>query len=139
MRAISDFRARRLTEPPNTDAPRVELSYGGRDTGSIVPGALLERQYVLIDGRFLLFLTDDVPYEETLRIHLLSREFQILDGLEFGGAYVTAGLSDVTTEKADTVTFSFVHKACCRLRVDAKPSWRSPLLLTPGVRRIGPR
>lgn len=138
MLPIADFQVRRIREPTTDEVPLVQLSFREREVGDAIPGATLEQQFRLDEGRFLLFLTDDVPYEETLRIYLLSKDFRILDGLEFGGAYVTGSLENVTIKDSRTLEFSFVHKNRCRLHVHQTARWQLPLLFMPGVSRVGP-
>ena len=50
-------------------------------------GQSLEGQFELPDGRFVLVMTEDCPYEETMTIHLLDSDFQSVDRLEYGSSY----------------------------------------------------
>lgn len=138
MLPINDFTVCRIRGPSAEQPPLVQLLFHGRDAGEVLPGAVLERQFRVSDGRYLIFLTDDTPYEETLRIYLLSDSFRVLDGLEFGSAYVTGHLDDVVATDPDTIEFSFVHKARCRVTIKAAGHWSLTPRFTPGLTRIGP-
>lgn len=121
--------------PGAPDEPSLlRFSQAGKPWGESLPGSLLERQFRLNDGRLLLFATDDTPYEETLRIYLLSTQGNLLDRLEFGAAYVTGVLEDIEVLDDTKVAFEFVHRERCTITVLDKPRWRWGLLLKPGVK-----
>jgi hypothetical protein len=138
VKPTRDVEARRVREPSNEQSPLVQLRLQGRDAGPPIAGATLERAFRLDDGRYLLFLTDDVPYEEALRVYLLDHDGAVLDGIILGSAYVTGSLQDVTIENDATIAFSFVHRARCRISVRGTGAVRLPLRYVPGVSRIGP-
>jgi hypothetical protein len=52
-----------------------------------VEGKTLEAQFVNSTGELLLVLTDDCPFEETLRLVLLSPDLALVDLLEFTSPY----------------------------------------------------
>ena len=121
----------------------MQLLIDSVDCGPRLCGAVLEYQFCLRDGRHVLFLTADCPYEETLHIHLLSSTFERLDGLELGAMYCSGRLRDVRVLEGgdvtpDVIEFDFIHSARCRIRVLHRPQ----LVLFPrwtcGVRRSGP-
>ena len=70
---------------PTNDATSF-IQIDGNQTISL-SGKSLEGQFQLPDGRFVLVMTEDCPYEETMTIHLLDREFQSIDRLEYGSSY----------------------------------------------------
>lgn len=119
---------------PADEPSSLRFSQAGKPWGQSLPGSLLKRAFRLKDGRFLLFVTDDTPYEDTLRIYLLSTQGNLLDRLEFGAAYVTGVLEDIEVLDETTITFEFVHRKRCTITVLDKPRWRWGLLLMPGVR-----
>ncbi len=111
----------------------VRLKHDGEFWGDVLPGAVLERQFVLDDEETLLFLTDDVPYEDTLRIFLLAPDGSVLDGLTLGAAYATGTLDNLSIEGQATISFEFVHRGRCRLTIEKDPKIRWNLLFKPGV------
>ncbi|GAA3928927.1 hypothetical protein [Litoribacillus peritrichatus] len=139
MQSCEKFATKLLREsdPDSVTDPLVQLTFGGNDVGSPVKGACLAQQYHLSELGYLLFLTDNVPYEETLRIYLVTEEAKVIDELEFGGNMVTGTLDIIDLNGKDTIVFSFIHEANCRLQVLSTPKWSKPLVFTPGVRRNG--
>lgn len=118
--------------------PQIRLNLPDHETPALVlDGAILNNQYQMDDGRFLIFLTDDVPYEETLRIILLDQNLEAMDGLIFGGGYATGTLKNIKIIDKKTIQFSFVHEKQVRIQVTKEPRWRGFGLGTPGVSRIG--
>ena len=68
--------------------PRSELILYGETTEKIVEGAVLEAA-VCWKGHFLIFLTDDIIQEDTLRIYLLDPKLDIVDAARLGAMYST--------------------------------------------------
>ena len=136
MKPTELLQGRRVRGPSTSETPRIRLSRRDESSSVEVDGADLERVFQLSDGRFLVFLTDDSPFEETLRLLLLSPHLRILDGMTFDAAYATAALENIRVVDPEVVEFSFIHKIPCRIRVCPTPRWRAPLLKA-GVSRVG--
>lgn len=137
MKSCNIFSIRVLREPDSAATPLSQLMISGEDVGQPIEGACLEQQYFMPDLGYLLFLTDNVPYEETLRIYLVDKIYTVIDGLEFGGNMVTGELDNISIKNSNMIEFSFIHNARCRLQINDTPKWCKPLLFTPGVRRSG--
>jgi hypothetical protein len=88
-------------------ASRGALLHEGRDTGFHLEAAVLEAQFQVEPGLWLLFFTDDSPYEEALRIVLLDSHFRLLDGLALGLPYTPGLLSGLQPEGAHRMAFEF--------------------------------
>ena len=101
-------------------APQSELLWEGQPTSVRVDGVTLDAQMEVEDG-YLLFLTEDSPFEEGLHIYLLDRERRILDGLELAGPYASGILRDVIREDDRAVSFSFFGDDRWRLEVNDAP------------------
>jgi hypothetical protein len=115
-----------------------ELLLNGRPSGHILKGAVLEAA-VQWHGHHLLFLTDDVPYEEALRIVLLNERWQVVDEAELGAAYSTGSFSDLTLLLPDMVRFRFIGGTDWTVRLLTQKQFRIPWVSEPrGVsRRFG--
>lgn len=137
MEKTTQFSSKLLQSSENSQIPRLQLMRGGTPFGGPLDGALIEDQYQVDTNRFLLFITDDVPYEETLRVYLIADDAEVLDALEFGGYLANGSLEGLSVVDQRTVEFSFIHKKRCRLTVQPDSSWKKPLSLTPGVSRPG--
>lgn len=123
MRIVDTLTAIRL-EPTGTDqTPKSRLLLDGHETSAEVPGAVLEAAVDTGDG-WLLFLTDDVPHEESLNICLLDRDFRLLDRATLVWPYGTGAFRDLCPVSDRTLQFEFF---------DDKP-WFLDLLDGPQIR-----
>jgi len=55
----------------------------GEKTNSVIYGRVLEL-CVKTDDQFLVFLTDDIPNEDRLHIHLLNHKLEVIDAASIG-------------------------------------------------------
>ncbi|HYP25396.1 MAG TPA: hypothetical protein VE262_01645 [Blastocatellia bacterium] len=85
---------------------RAVLERDGRALPVEVDGVILEAQFELSDGRVLLWLTDDSPYDEGLHVYLLGRDDRIEDSLEAGAVFVP-GILKIGESGEDWVEFEF--------------------------------
>ena len=138
MRITTSLSLARLPQPSDDEEPRSELLVDGRPTGRILTGAVLEAAVQWRD-QHLLFITDDIPYEEALRIVLVGASLQVLDAAELGAAYSTGSFSDLSLLPPDTVKFRFIGDTDWTVRLLDKDRFRLPLVSEPrGVsRRLG--
>lgn len=59
----------------------------GERTGIIVPAQTLETAILLNDGRYLLLMTDDIPYDEALEILLIKIDYGIQERITLSTSY----------------------------------------------------
>ena len=137
MEKSDQISSKLLKSSDDSQIPSLQLMRGGQPFGEPLKGALIEAQYRVDGQRHLLFVTDDVPYEETLRVYLISSDAKVLDSLEFGGYLDNGTLEDLNVIDENTIEFSFIHKKRCRLTVESRSEWKKPLAFTPGVSRPG--
>ncbi|MDR2872316.1 MAG: hypothetical protein LBV45_07340 [Xanthomonadaceae bacterium] len=72
-------------------------------------GALLEAQYS-IDGQYLLFITEDAPFAETLHILLIDPDTNVIDSIELFAPYTPGTLRNIVVVQPNKVIFSFFDK-----------------------------
>ena len=84
-----------------------------------VEGVHLEAQLVVNNG-YLLFLSEDCPYEECLHIYYLDSAPKICDQINLGVIY-TSGIFKLLTLANNSVEFEFFGKDRWRLTVLAQP------------------
>lgn len=137
MEPSDAFALEALPRPGEDDAPRARLIHRGQAVGEPVEGCVLEQQYAVDPGRHLLFVSDDIPYEEGLHIYLVDAAGAVLDGLEIGAPYTPGLLEDAVVSGPDQVDFSFIHKQRCRLIVHSEPAVFRQLRPITGVKRLG--
>ncbi|AGB80501.1 hypothetical protein D781_0106 [Serratia sp. FGI94] len=112
-----------------------EVLLSGQGSGIFVPFQMLEAAVSIDEWRLLLFLTDDVPYEEILNISLLDRRHGILETLSLGGAYLNGTFSELRI-LSDAVSFRFIGDTTWKVGVAEKPFFKFPLIGDPrGVSR----
>lgn len=133
MIPIQEFSLSPVEPAPADSEATVELWSHGKATGRFLAGKVLEHQFQV--GRaYLLLITYDVPYEESLFIYLLDGSWRILDMYELGAAYVPGILKHVQTISEQQLEFSFFGDERWRLTVLDRPvrRWddvfRSPLV-----------
>ena len=107
--------------------PLSEVVVAGRPTGTVVIGEILEAAVALDDGGHLVFLTENVPFEEGLRIHLLDRDGRLVDQAAVGQAYTPAFFGELEIEAPATLRFRFLGDGHWRLRLLPRPRFRLPL------------
>jgi hypothetical protein len=78
---------------------------------------VLEAQYQIQPGLYLLFFSDNCPFEEELQVVLLDGQFRLLDGLALGQPYTPGVLSGVQPEGEHRIAFTFFADTPMVLRV----------------------
>ncbi|WP_374568104.1 hypothetical protein [Ideonella sp.] len=134
MRLASEISVRPVVV--NDDQPPLsEVCVNAVATGQRVDGAVLEAA-VECNGRYLLFLTDDVPAEDQLSIHLVDRDGRLLDSARIGAMYSTGSFSSLTFREPNAAAFRFIGDADWVVRVFDQPRWQMPFVAEPrGVSR----
>lgn len=74
-----------------------------------VDGLRIDAQFVLNDGRFLVWLTENSPYDEMLSVYLISADGIIEDSVEAGARFGMgpAGILEIKKLKESWVEFEF--------------------------------
>lgn len=57
---------------------------------------------------FLIFTTDDTPFEDMLHVHLLDNNFNVLDSLTIGAMYSTGSFSEPHLMSSNKIVFRFI-------------------------------
>ncbi len=133
MRVANELSVRALRA--DGDTPECELLHEGVVVGKRLPGAVLEAA-VHWQDHYLLFITDDVPYEEALHIVLLDAQWRPVDCATLGGPYTTGSFSALSLLAPSTVRFRFIGDTDWELELLSASVFRIPLLGDPvGVTR----
>lgn len=108
-------------ETPQDKPPQITLRFA--PTGDVVKttGAVLEAQFAT-GGRYVLFVTEDVPYEESLHILLIDSDLSVLDSVELSAHYTPGIFENVAIVEPDIIEFSFFDRA---------EKWRLKIVDTP--------
>ncbi|MHA4870443.1 hypothetical protein ACXZ1M_22385 [Duganella sp. PWIR1] len=102
----SEFALRRVATPHSDDMPKSEMVLHGLPTGKIIDGAVLEAAFRWHDF-LLVFVTDDIMHEETLRVYLFDDCLNIVDSAQLGWMYATGVFSLLELRPPNTVRFLF--------------------------------
>lgn len=125
----------RLLEHDADGAPVSELMYDRSATGTRLSGAILEATLVWNDG-FVVFLTDDIPHEDTLHIYLLDAKFQLLDSASLSAMYTTGSFTALRLMPPNQLSFRFFGEGVWRIELLTHATARIPFFSEPtGVKR----
>jgi len=126
----------RVIAPPTPDSPPTsEIIRAGIPTRKIIGGAVLKAA-LKWNEYILLFLTDDVPFEETLSIYLLDADLNVVDSARMYFIYTTGIFSDLDLTQPDTVHFRFFEGIIWTLKLFSTPKFVLPIISDPmGVSR----
>jgi len=135
MRIADQIALATISEATDASSPVSELVVSGVRTGKRISGAILEGA-VEWDSFYLLFLTDDIPHEEMLRVALLNAELEVVDEALIGGPYSTGSFSSLELCGTDSVRFRFVGGSPWTVQLLSKRALRLPFISEPrGVHR----
>ncbi|SJN56205.1 hypothetical protein VR7878_01651 [Vibrio ruber DSM 16370] len=112
----------------NSEVSKVTLSHRELNQEVELSGKILEAQYKTDAGYYLLFLTEDVPYEEALHIYLLDQSLKIIESLELSAEYTAGILRDIQVIEKNKIRFFFFdNDQSWQLEVLQAPKRRNPL------------
>ena len=119
-----------------TDIPRSKIIIANKKvTDKIVDGVVLEAA-IGWHGYYLLFTTNDVPYEEMLNIQLLDKNLKLIDSAVLGAIYSTGSFSSLNIIDANTISFQFIGDTDWTIELLQKPIFSIPFFTEPkGVSR----
>lgn len=85
----------------------------GRTSEEPLEGTVLEA-CIQHGNRYLLFLTDDIPFEDSLHIHLLDEDLNRIDTVTLGAPYTTGHFRNLKCDDFGGLTFEFSRIVCGR-------------------------
>jgi hypothetical protein len=112
-----------------------DVVLNGKSTGIIVPGQVLEAAVQVNGQRFILFLTDDIIFKESLTIVLIDVHNGLKEIVHLGNEYSTGSFLDLQVTD-NSVNFRFIGDNIWTLKVSDSPRLRLPFVSDPkGVKR----
>jgi hypothetical protein len=112
-----------------------QLFVDGRAAGCDLTGAVLEAAAAW-DDKFVLFVSDGIPWEEGLNIHLLDAGFNVLDTITLGWAYTPGIFTGLERLPSNEFAFAFPSATRWRLGLLPRRRWQPAWpRLSPGVSR----
>lgn len=122
-----NYTIRVIRESTSEDVPLCEVMIAGAPTGKILQGAVLAAALRWQDY-VLLFITDDVPFEEGLNIYLLDPELNVTDYARMYFMYSTGVFSNLDLTQDDMVRFHFLGEKVWTLTLFARRKFALPLM-----------
>lgn len=126
----------RLASPhTDTELPSSELLLDGKPSGLIVTGAILEAALEW-QGCSIAFFTDDIPYEDMLRIYMFDASMTLVDAAVLGARYSTGTFAELNLQPPNSLTFRFFGGTVWRMVLLDEQEFALPFLADPsGVSR----
>lgn len=107
-----------------------DVVLNGESTGILVPGLVLEAAVQVNDQRYILFMTDDVIFEESLTIALIDVHDGLKEVVRLGNEYSTGSFADLQITD-DSVNFRFNGDYIWAVEVSDSPRLRLPFVSDP--------
>lgn len=134
LRPVDRFTLRQFAEGEQ-EAPTSELLDQARATGTVVKGVILEAAVAWNDC-FVLFVTDDIPFEDSLHIQLLDARLRPLDSASLSAMYSTGSFSALRLLPPNRVSFRFIGDTEWSIELLPQTKLRIPVFSAPpGVTR----
>jgi hypothetical protein len=126
----------KLAGPPTEQAmPQSEIILCGQTTGKLVDGVILEAA-VRSGDYYLVFVTDDIPTEETLRIYLFDLRLTLIDSATLGAMYSTGTFGQLELSPPNMLRFAFFGDTTWTLGLLSRDELALPFTADPkGVSR----
>lgn len=135
MQQVNSISLVMVREATDVSQAQSDVVLNGRSTGIIVPGQVLEAAIQVNEQRFILFLTDDIIFEESLTIALIDVHDGLKEIVHLGNEYSTGTFADLQVTD-DSVDFRFIGDYIWILKVSDSPRLRLPFVSDPkGVKR----
>jgi len=134
MEQVTTLSLVEVSEATDTARARSEVLIENRATGVIIPGKVLEAAIKVDADRYLLFVTDDIVFEEALTILLIDCSHGVLEKVVIGGAY-TSGYFEGLSVSSNSVSFRFIGDTNWTVRVSESPMIKLPFSDPRGVKR----
>jgi hypothetical protein len=127
----SEFSARLAAPYTDTEVASSELLLDGKPTGRTVTGQVLEAA-VEWHGFRIAFFTDDIPFEDMLRIYMFDADMALVDAAVLGAIYSTGTFAALELQPPATLTFRFFGGTIWRVVLLAERELALPFLSDPG-------
>lgn len=135
MQQVDSLSLMKVHEATDLSQARSAIILNGNITGVIVTGEILEASVQINEQRYVVFLTDDVIFEESLTIALIDLREGIKEIVSVGNEYST-GNFEALSITADRINFRFMGDYLWTVTVSDTPRLRLPFFSDPrGVKR----
>lgn len=112
----SELSIKLISEATETASPRSQLVVDGKEVDSFIEGTVLEA-CIKHERSYLIFTTNDCPYEESLNIYLLNQSYEILDNAVLVWPYSTGLFEILDITHSNLVDFKFFEEKIWQLEI----------------------
>ncbi|MFZ4148153.1 hypothetical protein [Enterobacter ludwigii] len=107
MQQVNSISLVKVQEATDLSQAQSNVVINGNSTDIIVPGQILEAAVQVNDHRYILFLTDDIIFEESLTIALIDVKDGVKEIVRLGNEY-SMGSFEVLSVTVDSINFRFI-------------------------------
>ncbi len=125
-----EFSIKLISEAAETEIPKCQIYINETATDSILQGAILEAA-IKYQEFYLVFTTNDCPYEDTLNIHYLDQDLRILDQATLSWPYGTGSFILINILQPNRIRFQFFTRDDWEITLYPKAQWLIPYLSEP--------
>ncbi len=130
-----EFSAKKLTQTNESEPQKGQIYIDNKPTNSFIDGAILEAS-IQYNNFYLAFMTDDIPYEDMLHIHLLDKKLNLLDSVTIGSPYATGSFKSLEICEPNSAKFYFMGATQWIISIFPEKQLHIPLFSDPkGVSR----
>jgi hypothetical protein len=135
MQQVNSISLVKVREATDVSQAQSNVALDGENTGITVPGLVLEAAVQINEQRYILFLTDDVVFEESLTVALIDINDGVKEILRLGNEYSTGSFEELSVT-ADSINFRFIGDYLWTIKTTHSPRLRLPFGSDPkGVKR----
>jgi len=119
-----------ISEATETQSPKSEITIEGTKLKLTINGVDLEA-CIEYDERYLVFTTNDCPFEESLNIYLLSSENEIIDNATVFWPYGTGSFKLLRIIDPDLVQFKYFGDKDWQIKIFKNKRFYIPYISEP--------
>lgn len=119
-----------ISEATETESPKSEITIEGTKIKLAINGVYLE-SCIEYDEYYLVFTTDDCPFEESLNIYLLSSENEIIDNATIFWPYGTGSFKLLRVADPNLVQFKFFGEKDWQIKIFNNKRFYIPYISEP--------
>lgn len=132
MQQVNSISLVKVQEATDLSQAQSNVVINGNSTDIIVPGQILEAAVQVNDHRYILFLTDDIIFEESLTIALIDVKDGVKEIVRLGNEY-SMGSFEVLSVTVDSINFRFIGNFLWTVNTVDSPRLRLPFGSDPKV------
>lgn len=129
MKILNDqeFSLKLISESTETETSKSQILFNGKPIDSVVEGKICEA-CISYEEFFLVITSNDCPYEESLNIYFLSKNFIVLDRATLVWPYSTGSFVLLDLVQPNVIAFKFFDESTWKIELYPKKRIVIPIL-----------